>query len=413
MLLLPAAEKSLWRDSYPQAPIYAPLSRDAQVDAVIVGGGIVGLTAAYLLKQSGRKVVVLERRTIGSGTTGRTTGKVTSQHNLIYADMIRRVGRSAAKAYAEANQAAVALVADIVHKENIDCDWHLEDNYIFTTKESTLPTFEDEVHAAESLGLPASLVGETPLPFTVRGAVKFTDQGTLNAEKYLLGLASVIHGDGSYVHEQSDVTAFHDDAQPRVETKHATVYAKHIIVATKIPSFPLAARFTYAFLEHPTESFSIACAGNAGLRGMYISPDPEHHSILPTTTNGRPVTLFVGAGGNIPGVRLGKEKHFRQLAAYASDYFGATDITHKWADMDYLPYDLYPLVGKVYASSKRLFQATGFMKWGLSNGTAAAIMLHDLVVGRHNPWTRYFDSTRLRPVRYIPEAVVRHFTDRR
>jgi glycine/D-amino acid oxidase-like deaminating enzyme len=142
---------------------------------------------------------------------------------------------------------------------------------------------------------------------------------------------------------------------------------------------------------------------------MYISPDKKHPSILPIEIDGERRMLFVGAGGNIPGVRLSKEKCYRLLAEYASSHFAVTSVTHKWSDMDYLPYDSFPLVGKVYPWSKRMYQGTGYMKWGLSNGTVAAMLLHDIIIGRQNKWIRYFNSERLRPLLNIPRAVFKHF----
>jgi ribulose 1,5-bisphosphate synthetase/thiazole synthase len=79
---LPEHETSLWKSSITTTP-YEALLNDLSVDVAIVGGGITGLTTAYLLKRSGVKVAVLEKNRIGSGTTGGTTGKVTSQHGLI------------------------------------------------------------------------------------------------------------------------------------------------------------------------------------------------------------------------------------------------------------------------------------------------------------------------------------------
>lgn len=408
MVQLPRHEKSYWREAYPESAVYPAVKTDMEVDVVVVGAGITGLTAAYLLKKSGLRVAVLEQRTIGSGTTGRTTGKVT-QHNLIYADMTRRLGKDAALAYAQLNQAAIGQVRDIIAKEKIDCQWHDEDNYIFTTDPRTVKTLKEEVAAAAYLGLPATFVDDTALPFTVVGAVKFSGQGTFNAQNYLLGLAKAVHGDGSFVFENSKVTAFKDGVPPCVKTDDATVSAKSIIVATKIPSFPLAARFGYAAYEHPTESFGIACKVKRHIPGMYISPDRQHHSVLPVDMGGEPGILVVGAGGNTPGVRLGKEKHFRQLAQYAQKYFDVTGITHKWADMDYLPYDYYPLVGKVYPWSKRMYQATGYMKWGLTNGTVAAHLLHDEIIGTPDPRAHHFAPHRMRTVLNIPRAAVLHF----
>src|SRR3712207_4471200 len=62
--------------------------------------------------------------------------------------------------------------------------------------------------------------------------------------------------------------------------------------------------------------------------------------------------------------------------------------------MDYVPVDQVPFVGRLTPRSKHLWTATGYRKWGLSNGTAAAMLLTDLVLGRENPWTELYDAHR-------------------
>src|SRR3954447_12557244 len=126
MNTLPDEEHSLWRNSYKNS-LYPQLQFDLEVDLTIIGGGITGLTSAYLLKKAGLTVAVLEKRTVGAGTTGRTTGKVTSQHNIIYYDFQERLGEKTARAYGQANQAALEQVATIIQKEKISCGWQRED----------------------------------------------------------------------------------------------------------------------------------------------------------------------------------------------------------------------------------------------------------------------------------------------
>ncbi len=69
-------------------------------------------------------------------------------------------------------------------------------------------------------------------------------------------------------------------------------------------------------------------------------------------------------------------------------------IENKWSDRDYLAYDGLPLVGYLYPWSKRLYVGTAFKKWGLTNGTMAAMILRDLIMGSDNPWAETFSPRR-------------------
>ena len=279
---LPKAEKSLWRESYTD-PHYPRLEKHIEVDVVIVGAGITGLTSAYLLKKEGKTVAVLDKDTVGGGTTGRTTGKITAQHNLIYEQLVKKHGEAAARAYGQANSAAIERIASIIKEANIDCDFRREDNYVFTSEASQVDTFKQEAATAEKLGLPAEYVESAPLPFDIVGAVVFRNQATFDAQKYVLGLARAVHGEGSYVFEHSNVVGIRDGEPARVKTAHGVVTARDVIVATNVPTLPLMARGTYCALEYPNESYLIAGELPKKQPGMYISPDKQHYSLLPFT----------------------------------------------------------------------------------------------------------------------------------
>lgn len=403
MLKIPDSEKSLWRDAYPES-IYDALNEDLEVDLVVVGGGITGLTAAYLAKKSGLKVAVLEKSSVGGGTTGRTTGKVTSQHNIIYSELVKNLGNKKARTYADANQAALQKINEIVRIEGIDCNWQRDDNYVFTDKSDQIKLFRHEAEIAGRLGLPASFETETPLPFKVKAAVKFSAQGKIHSQRYLLGLAAAVNGERSYIFENSRVTGIRDGEHCRVKTKNGTVHAKNVIVATSVPTLPLMARGGYCILEYPTESYIVCGPLNSKVTGMYISPDKNHHSILPTEINGQK-HLLIGGEAHVSGLRGSRQARFQRLANYAQKRFGLESITHSWSDRDYLAYDGLPLIGKLYPWSKHVYVGSAYRKWGLTNGTAAAMILIDLITGQRNDWASAFTPNRLKPIISIPKVV--------
>lgn len=393
MQKLPGSENSYWREFYPSEPLYPELSEDVEVDVVIVGAGITGMTAAYQLKKSGFTVAVLDKHSVGGGTTGRTTGKVTSQHNLCYQDLVKRFGKETAALYGQANQAAIEKIESIIRAEQIDCDWSRDDNYVFTADPKRVADFQEEAGVAISLGLPASYETTSQLPFEIKAAVKFAGQAKFNAQKYVLGLAKTVHGNGSYIFEHSNVIGIRDGNPCRVRTSKGKVVAKHIIVASSVPTLPLIARGSYAIHEYPSESYLVAGHFDTGLTGMYISPDKHHYSILPTVTDGKKV-LLIGGEGHFWGLRGNRKARFHRLADYAETNFGVSDIINHWSDRDYIAYDRVPLVGKLYPWSKNMYVGTAFRKWGLTNGTVAGMILCDLICGYDNPWAVVFSSQR-------------------
>lgn len=403
MLQLPTYEKSLWQESY-AGPTYPTLHSNIHVDVAVIGAGITGLSTAYLLKKAGKTVAVLDKSTIGGGTTGRTTGKVTSQHNLVYNDLADRVGTEVAQMYAGANQSAVALVKSIVEKEKISCGLDDRDSYVYTLNPKNEDVFRNEVQAATNFGLPASLVTTTPLPFNVAAAIKFSNQSTINSQKYLVGLARAVDGDGSYVYENSTVIWIDGGKTCHVRTSKAKVSTDQVIVATNVPTFPLLARGTYCLFEYPVESYIVAGITEKPLDGMYISPDKYNYSILPFNTFGVQHVL-IGGEGHFSALRYNRDKKYQKLANFAEQRLGVTEITHKWSDRDYIPYDGVPLVGTLYPWSKNIYVATGMKKWGLSNGTAAAMILRDQILKRDNPWASIYYPHRFSLIKSIPSAV--------
>jgi glycine/D-amino acid oxidase-like deaminating enzyme len=408
MVSLPQDAKSYWMNST-TSPGYPSLTDTLKVDVTIVGGGIAGLTTAYLLKKSGLTVAVIEKDTIGAGVSGHTTGKVTSQHNLIYDKLSKRLGMDTARAYGRANQAAITKIREIIKKENIDCNWRNENSYVYTTDSSKIERLKNETAAALTCGLPASYETTSDLPFPIAGAVRFTGQASFHIRKYLLGLARAIDGDGSYIYEHSRAIGIHEGSPCIVRSPKGKVLSRSIVIATNVPTFPLLARGTYCIAEYPKQSYIVAGRLKDKFNGMYISPDSDNYSILPVDDEGEKL-LLIGGEGHIPGTRLNADKRYQRLADYAEKRFEITSIKYKWTHRDYLGYDDMPLIGRLYPWSKHTYTATGFMKWGLTNGTMAATLLSDVIQGKANPLSETFNPHRTTTVSSIPKVIGENFS---
>jgi glycine/D-amino acid oxidase-like deaminating enzyme len=175
-----AKATSPWLDRAAAAE-HPPLAGDTRTEVAVVGGGIAGLTAALLLAEAGREVTLIEMDRVGRGATGYTTAKVTSQHGMVYDSLASRLGEDKARAYGEANEAALALIARWVEDRGIECDWRRRHAYAYVLSDSEAERAVAEAEAAARLGLPARLVHDTPLPYPVAAAVRFDDQAEFDA----------------------------------------------------------------------------------------------------------------------------------------------------------------------------------------------------------------------------------------
>jgi glycine/D-amino acid oxidase-like deaminating enzyme len=396
-------ELSYWAASAAPHKYYAPLKRYIDADVIVIGGGIAGLNAAYLLKKAGLSVAVLEKNTIGSGTTGETTGKVTVQHGIIYDELITRWGIKNAHAYAQGAQAAFDVMKKIIRLERIRCDWQIRDNYVYTARQDNIARLKQEAQAAAKLGLPASYESRLSLPFDTLGAVKFANQASFHSAKYIQGLAKFIHGGNSYIFEQSQATSIKDGDQCIVDTASGSVTAKSVIVATKIPTAPLAGRIAYGVLEHPQTSYIVAGKYDGNLRGMYISPDKNHYSLLPIKGPHGPF-LLIGGQNHTPGLGL-PDRRYKKLNDYAKRWFGISHAPYRWKAMDYIAYDNIPIAGLLYPWSKNIYVISGLKKWGLNLSMVCAMLVRDQILGKENPLEQFFRPSRLSAPASIPRTI--------
>jgi glycine/D-amino acid oxidase-like deaminating enzyme/nitrite reductase/ring-hydroxylating ferredoxin subunit len=382
---------SFWIDSTPAAQS-SPLSTSVSVDVAIVGAGIAGITAATLLKRAGKTVAVIEAGRVATGVSGHTTAKVTALHQLIYADLIKQEGETRTRLYAESNQAAVEQVIELIKQEGIECDFSRQSAYTFADSIDALPQIEEEVAAALRVGLPATLVRETALPFAIAGAIKLDNQVQFHVRKYLLHLIDQIPGEGSYVFEQSRVQHVEEGQPCEVITDRGVVQAKDVIVATNLPILNQGLFFAKAY---PRRSYIIAVPIEPAQApvGMYIGVGSDYYSIR-TTPDGDRMLLLIGGAGHKVGTVTNTEERYQQLAAFARSRFGIETIAYRWSSQDMVSFDKLPFIGKLTPFNDHIYVATGFSLWGMSKGTLSGMLLTDMILGRDNPWAELYDATR-------------------
>ena len=350
-------KQSIWQDALADVPERGPLIGERKTDVLVVGGGMAGLLTAYMLKKKGIDCLLLEAGRVCSGNTGRTTAKITAQHGLVYAKLIREYGAIAARRFYEANMAAIEAYRTLAEK--IPCDCEEKTAYVYSTADHD--ALEKEAAAYVRLKIPHRWRENPPLPVRSVGALGMPGQAQFHPLKLVRGLLPELD-----YHENTFVT---DIEGHRAVTRDGAVTAEHIVLATHYPMVNVPGLY---FLKlHQSRSYVLALQGGPDVDGMYID---EQDGGLSLRNYGD--TLLLGGGGHRTGKRGGD---FAQLRAVAQNAYPDAAIRFAWAAQDCMSLDGMPYIGAHRKGAPYLHVATGFNKWGMTGSMLAATMLAEQI----------------------------------
>lgn len=388
---LPRTPESYWLGSTPQTN-YPALAEDIEADVAIVGGGLAGISTAWMMKQEGLRVAVPEADRICQGTTGHSTAKITSQHNLIYDEIQSQLGRELARQYAEANETAVRTMADIIQRHNIDCDFQWKPAYVYTQQHKYIEKIEKEAKTAAGLGIKAEYLDTLDLPFAVKAAVRFDGQAQFHPRKYVLALAEKIPGDGSHIFEQTPAVGLQEGSPNVVVTKKGkTVRAEKVVVASHFP-FHDGLGLYFARM-YPERSYVLGVLTRDQIpSGMYVTAETPGQSLR--TQPCKDGEMLLVAGEQHKTAQEDTMTHYKVLRDFAVNTFDVSSIPYRWSTQDYTTIDKIPYIGYIRPGNKNIFVATGFRKWGISTSTVAALLITDLATKGESPWQEVYSPQR-------------------
>ncbi len=384
--------ESLWTATTPSTN-FPPLKGGIKSDVIIIGGGIAGINAAYFLKRVGLKVVLLEATYIATGTSGNTTAKVTSLHELKYYFLKNTFGKDKAQIYADSNQWAITELEKIITREKIDCDFHKLPEYTYAKTKKALEEIKNEFKVALELNLPASFVNSiNHFPFPILGAIRFADQAYFHPRKFLLSITDKINGNGSYIFEKTKALDIHEEANLcEVITDQGNIKAKYVIVATNFPFYDPSKLFSKL---RQIRSYVLGVKLKTQIpEGMFVGPDQEDLYFRPHKI-GNEIWTTIG-GMDYPVTKdINDQKRYHKLEQAASAQFDIRTINYRWAAQDTIPLDKVPYIGYL-PPSKRILVTTGFDEWGMTTSFVSAKLLTDLIMGVKNDWTDLYNPSRL------------------
>ncbi|KRE27355.1 FAD-dependent oxidoreductase [Mycobacterium sp. Soil538] len=403
---------SLWTDGRLETATPAGVIDDVTTaDVVVVGAGITGLTTAVLLARAGKKVVVVEARHVGAATTGNTTGKVSVLQGSKLANIAKKHGADLLRAYVTGNTEGREWL--LRHCDEHGLSYQREDDHAYAQNEKGLGTARNVLSACKEAGLDGQWVDEADVPFPFAGGVRLREQAQIDPIPYLSSLVTELEKHGGTLLQGVRATTVSGTGPLRVKLRrtaeaqdsrdaHHTITAQRVVLATGMPV--LDRGFFFARLE-PKRSYCLAFDVPGDItRSMYLSVDSPTRSVryAPTATGDK---LIVGGAGHTVGRADHPKNAVTELARWAALHYPGAVQTHYWSAQDYHPADELPYVGPLLPKFENLLVATGFDKWGMTNGVAAALALSARILGGRMDWAAAFASWSPHELSGIPTAL--------
>jgi len=384
-----------WTDSA-SMPRFPRLERNQTVDVAIVGGGITGLTAAYLLNRAGLSVALLERARCAEVDTGHTSAHLTMVTDARLTELAKHFGRDHAQAVWDAGLAAIAQIDGIVREEKIDCAFEWVPGYLHRPLDgragATRSEFEDDARLATELGFDATVVDDVPL---VGGpGIAFDNQARFHPRQYLAGVARALSARGGHIYEHSAADEF-SDKPLTIKSNGHTLDCGYVVIATHTPLVGNTNIASATLFQTKLALYSTYVVGGRIGKGvvpdalLWDTADPYHYLRIEPHRD----FDFVIFGGedHKTGQASDTNACYERLAATLRSIVPAIDVTHRWSGQVIETPDGLPYIGE---TADRQFAATGFSGNGLTFGTLSGMMAADRVLGRTNPWSDLFDTGR-------------------
>lgn len=377
--------KSLWLKDY-DIKVFEPLSSDIETDVCIIGAGLCGLLTAYLLKDTGMKIVIIDANKVASSTSAKNTGKITAQHGIMYKQLFD-LSESDARLYKKVCMDAITDYKNIIDENGIDCDFRIADAIVYATDEETAKDVLDEFLIAKEIGFDAYLTDKIEPDIKIINALGYKDQATFHPVKFMNEIVKILEKSGVKIYENTAAQDIDDNTVYTVNGNE--IRATHIVMSTHYPFFKIKGLFPIKMYQ--SRSFLLALKGiNNKINNMYIDANE-----FGFTFKQHGDYLIFGGEDHQTGYENGEDK-FQILQDYAKRLYPQAEVAYKWAAQDSITIDNLPYIGKYQSSMPYVYVATGFKKWGITLSMVAANTFKDLILNRVNSHSELFSPSRFK-----------------
>lgn len=376
----------------PAGVAYPALEKDVHTDVVVIGGGLAGVLTAYLLAGAGKKVVLLERDTLGGGVTAGTTAFLTQSIDTALSDMIDMFGVDGARKVWRSGAEAIADFQRIAADTGDTCEMTICPARVYAKDKEEFEELKTEAQAANRLGFPVELKHDGALSFPNAGYLEIPGQAKFDPLLFLRQVSQRAAQSGVDIYEHTEVATLSETGEVVVTTTSgAVVRARDAVVTTHLPfNNPKPTHFK----KGPYESYVIE-AHTAGVRipeGIYWDMQrPFIYFRVDRWDDGDRIIL--GGADHRREIPVSKAKCFSSLEVSLKNLLGGTPyrIIRTWAGPIIESVDGLPLIGP-YAPHR--YVATAFSGNGMTYAMVSATLFRDRITGAVNPYAELYDPKR-------------------
>lgn len=368
---------SIWKDTI-KGKKYPRLVEDKDVDVLIIGGGITGISTLYYLKDSGLSVMLVEQNRLGYSVTGNSTGKLTFlQNDLI--DKIRwNFNDDVACEYINSQIDAIKLVTDIIDKEKINSDLVQEDSYVYTNQDNEIEKLKDLEDFFRKQGIAIknerSHFVQSKYMFGVGGTYLF------HPIKFVYGVARSRNYD---IYEDTSIQRIKkDDNGYQCYTDLCNIHCKWVIIATHYPYFMFPNFFP---LRGSLEKSYLSASSSQSDELSLISYSNPFISIR----SYKDYFIYLSNSHSINS-NVDDKKNYQELIKKLNDL--KLKPNYLWSNIDVMTNDGLPYIGEI---QENMLMGTGYNTWGLLNGVMAGRILSDIIMKRKNKYLDLFSPKRI------------------
>ena len=345
------------------------LKKDIEVDVLIIGAGITGMTTAYYLRNK-KNICVVEASKIGHGVTLNTTAKINYFQERIYTKIKNLINKDTAIKYLKSQRYAIN---------------NRVPSFVFASTFDEIEPLKKEVEFLKEQGIKV-YEKELPIKTTSYKSYFVKDTYIFNPIKYLQGIYNIIK-DKMQVYENTKIIKIEKLwTHYNCYTQNNKIKAKKVVIACHYPYFTIP--FYLPIKSYIEKSYIIVSKVDKDLGFTCINSSYPTYSCRFYENDNNIYQISLAESHNTA-FKQNDLDHFKKVKEMFN--LNDSDIIMSYTNVDIMTADNLPYIGKIKTN---MYISCGYNTWGMTNGILGAKIISDMILNRTNRYLSIFNPTR-------------------